>query len=100
MKVQEIVRNVLGSGWVAGPLGSKCYRDTSYTKTQRKIRFAFKYLRVKGVASNLNSVKNQRVANQIREELAKNGHDVKEVLVFTDEILIYQNFPIQIVDVA
>lgn len=119
-KVQEIVRSVLPSMWHAGY--SKCYRDTSYTKTKRKVRFKFDWIRVreegkfvpKGMKSTDPDYFRLYEAEQafcsdtaasIKAALTAEGHEVVVVDVWTsdtfgDQVIITQEFPIEIKELA
>ena len=63
MKIQQLVRSLPGFEWRKGV--SVCYRDTSYTKTKKKIRFNFDYVRIEDLVA---------FRNAISEALVDDGH--------------------------
>ena len=86
--VSTKIRQALPEGvWFKGL--STTYRDTSYTRTQKKTRWASKYL-VRDMTFN------EKVAlkKKLRTEL---GPDY-EVMVWDREVNVYTALPIQIVE--
>lgn len=96
MKIQQLVRSLPWVKWEPGY--SICYRDTSYTKTARKVRFKF-YLIGTGMKPGDWTEGAAREA-EVRALLEADGHKIEDVQVLSGVIQIWQKFPIQITEVA
>jgi len=90
LKVQQIVKSFPEVVWERG--FSICYRDQSYTKTKKKICFKFDRIEVKG---DLGVFK-----TKLEQALKDEGHVIDLCRVYKDEILIWQEFSIQIIENA
>ena len=88
MIVQQVVRSIEGFVWEPG--FSNCYKDTSYTKTKKKVRFKFDRVEVKG---DLNFFR-----TTLLQALEQNGHKIDTCHVYDDTVLIWQEFPIQVIE--
>jgi len=94
MKVQEVVRSVPGVVWTPGR--SVCYRDTSYTKTKKKVRFNF-YVEINGTVGHCET---GPFAKKVKAALKKAGHEFTDVFVNDCNILVYQEFPVEIKELS
>ena len=94
-KVQAIVRDVPGVTWNKG--FSKCYKDTSYTRTKKKTRFNFDRVQVDTAGKGFNCDTDPLVET-ITKALTDEGHKIEAVLVYDEAILIYQEIAIEIVE--
>lgn len=119
-KVQDVFREVFPAAWRPGL--SKCYRDTSYTKTKRKVRFKFDYIRLReegkfipcGMKNTNPSFEDlyavqdafcKEKQQQLKAALAAAGHINADVLLwvcdsFGDQVIVTQEFPIEIKELA
>lgn len=91
--VQKVVRSVPDITWTPGY--SRCYRDTSYTKTKRKVRFNFQ-VRVAGAKNQQFTIPTAQQA--IEKALTNANVPFVEVIVFDNAVYVYQEFPISITE--
>lgn len=113
-KVQTLVRGIPGIKWI--PSFSKIYKDTSYSKTQKKVRFNFDKFYYDG------DLTSAELEAKIVGVLNSAGHSISYIQtgmskVMTDDLLcirnegidasddlrslwllIYQEFPIKVVE--
>jgi len=94
MKVQDVVRSMPWVKWERGL--SQCYRDTSYTRTQKKIRFKFD--RIETTYADKAGLEIQTA--ELTTALFADGHEVELVQVLPNHVCIWQSFPIQIIEAA
>jgi hypothetical protein len=120
LKVQEIVRSMPWLLWTPGH--SKCYVDTSYTKTKKKVRFKFDWIGTtafdrlnagremsygspvgmdwsspegKDYSTKYNRIMN-RLQKQLRDALEAEGHKVQLIGIHRGEVLVWME-PVSIV---
>lgn len=74
------------------------YRDTTYTRTKRKVRYKF-FCMTTGVGRNEHCT-DGKTAKRIVAALKRKKIPFHSVLAFNDEILIYQNFPIKVIELS
>lgn len=95
-KVQEIFRSMPWAGWVKGD--SICYRDTSYTQKAKKVRFNFQNIENKVDESTRVHGSFLELAQELRAALEAAGHEVDTVLVYKNSVMVYQKFPVTIIE--
>ena len=97
--VQQVVRAVRCVSWAPG--WSRCYKDTSYTRTTKKVRYKFQC----GVRGKIRGDRKglpgswyeiPTAIRSIKRALKKNNIPFENVLVFDDAIMIYQVFPLRL----
>lgn len=104
MIVQQVVRSLPFVKWTPG--WSKCYKDTSYTRTKKKVRFKFDYIDVLGY-DNLPKVcdfepfneASKKLEAELKEALEVHGHKIQLVSVSPINIIVWMaDEPIQIIE--
>jgi len=99
MKVQEIVRSVPWMKWTPGR--SKCYRDESFTRTKRKLRFKFDYIQTDLNINQATGVYDpEPFEKELRDLLKQHGHETSFVEVLDGYVAVYQEFPIQVTELT
>lgn len=90
--IPTIIRECLPEG-VWRPGVSKTYSDTSYTRKEKKTRWASKYIRPTGRSPGRNTQLEQKINRAIKKEGYTGAY---QVLAYSDEICVYHNSPIEI----
>lgn len=91
--VQQVVRGVRCVTWTPGH--TVCYKDTSYSRTHRKVRYNFDHVSVAG-KTDWRGVEVPNAARAIRRALKKARIPIDMLYVSETSIMLYQTFPITI----
>jgi len=94
MKIQDIVRSMPWVTWVRGE--SKCYCDTSYTRTARKVRYKFVDIKTDLAKTSGQGYELHEAA--VATALEEHGHTSVQVQVLDGHVCIWQAFPIQVTE--
>lgn len=90
--VQAVVKETTGA-WVPGR--SVCYKDETYSRTQRTTRW--KFVSLEELPGSY--AKQKLMSTKIKRALRREGYkSVEDVMVFYSEVWVYSRSPIQIVD--
>lgn len=93
MKVQAVVRSMPWMVWKPG--WSICYRDVSYTRTKKTIRFKFDSIETTAFAKPYDIAEADLAA-----KLAAAGHTNCKVQVLPHMVCVWQTSPITITEEA
>lgn len=96
MTLQDVVR---AQPWVTWRPGrSKLYKDKWYTKTKCTVRFNFCHIEVDLAGQVVRGDDETPREQQLRQALVDAGFDVKHVVVTCAGIMVYQEFPVAVIE--